>query len=48
MSTLSINDDPGRGLKYLGCFLIVLGTALFVYWKSGKISNPIQPPDEKT
>jgi hypothetical protein len=33
MSTLSINADPGRGLKYLGCFLIVLGTAWFVYRK---------------
>jgi hypothetical protein len=26
MSTLSINADPGRGLKYLGCFLIIFGT----------------------
>ncbi|MDR0335531.1 MAG: hypothetical protein LBI18_00390 [Planctomycetaceae bacterium] len=34
MSTLSINDDPGRGLKYLGCFLVVLGTALFMYRKN--------------
>jgi hypothetical protein len=33
MSTLSINDDPGRGLKYLGCFLIVFGTAWFLYRK---------------
>jgi len=32
MSTLSVNDDPGRGWKYFGCFLIVLGIALFV-WK---------------
>ena len=29
MSTLSVNNDPGRGWKYIGCFLIVLGTALF-------------------
>ena len=32
MSTLSVNADPGRGWKYLGCLLTVLGTALFV-WK---------------
>ncbi len=33
MSTLSVNDDPGRGLKYLGCFLLVFGTGWFVYRK---------------
>ena len=33
MSTLSVNADPGRGWKYFGCFLIVLGTALFVWRK---------------
>ena len=32
MSTLSVNADPGRGWKYFGSFLIVLGIALFV-WK---------------
>ena len=32
MSILSVNADPGRGWKYFGCLLIVLGTALFV-WK---------------
>jgi hypothetical protein len=30
LSTFSINDDPGRGLKYLGCFLTVFGAALFM------------------
>lgn len=39
MSTLSINADPGRGLKYLGCFLLVLGTAWFVYRKKEKIAT---------
>lgn len=29
MSTLSVNDDPGRGLKYLGSFLMILGIAWF-------------------
>lgn len=33
MSKLSINDDPGRGLKYLGGFLIVFGTAWLFYRK---------------
>jgi len=31
MSTLSVNYDPGRGWKYLGSFLIVLGAAMFVW-----------------
>ena len=31
MSTLSVNDDPGRGWKYFGSFLLVLGCALFVW-----------------
>ena len=30
LSTLSVNNDPGRGWKYLGSFLIVLGSAVFV------------------
>jgi hypothetical protein len=33
MSTLSVNADPGRGWKYFGSFLIVLGTAMFVWRK---------------
>jgi hypothetical protein len=33
MSTLSVNNDPGRGWKYFGSFLIVLGTAMFVWRK---------------
>ena len=35
MSTLSVNADPGRGWKYFGSFLIVCGTALFVWRKRG-------------
>jgi hypothetical protein len=38
MSTLLVNADPGRGTKYLGCFLIVLGMILFV-WKKHRHSN---------
>jgi hypothetical protein len=30
LSTFSINDDPGRGLKYLGCFLTIFGATLFI------------------
>ena len=33
MSTLSVNADPGRGWKYFGSFLIVFGSALFVWRK---------------
>jgi len=33
MSTLSVNADPGRGWKYFGCLLIVLGAAMFVWRK---------------
>jgi len=33
MSTLSVNADPGRGWKYLGSLLIVLGSVLFVWRK---------------
>ena len=35
MSTLSVNADPGRGWKYFGSFLIVFGSALFVWRKRG-------------
>ena len=31
MSTLSVNADPGRGWKYFGSLLTVLGSALFVW-----------------
>ncbi|MBR4834455.1 MAG: cytochrome c biogenesis protein CcsA [Thermoguttaceae bacterium] len=33
-TTITLNDDPGRGLKYLGSLLIVWGTALLIYRKS--------------
>jgi hypothetical protein len=32
-SILSVNYDPGRGLKYLGSALLVLGTILLFYFK---------------
>lgn len=35
-SILSVNYDPGRWLKYLGSFLIVLGTILLFYFKRVK------------
>ncbi len=35
-TTITLNDDPGRGLKYLGSLLIVLGTAFLIYRKSPK------------
>lgn len=33
-SILSANHDPGRGLKYFGCILIVFGSILLFYSKS--------------
>ena len=39
LSTLSVNDDPGRGWKYLGSFLIVLGSALFVWRRSVRVPH---------
>lgn len=35
-TVLSINNDPGRGLKYTGSLLIVLGTALLIYKRRKK------------
>jgi cytochrome c biogenesis protein ResB len=32
-SILSVNKDPGRWIKYLGSFLIVLGTIVMFYFK---------------
>lgn len=32
-SILSVNHDPGRWVKYLGCFLIVLGSILLFWFK---------------
>lgn len=32
-SILSVNRDPGRPLKYLGCILIVSGTIIMFYFK---------------
>lgn len=37
-SILSVNFDPGRFLKYLGSFLICLGTILLFYFKKRNIS----------
>lgn len=35
-SILSVNYDPGRGLKYLGSLLIVLGSIMLFYFKKIK------------
>lgn len=34
-SILSVNYDPGRGLKYLGSLLLVLGSIILFYFKRG-------------
>ncbi len=33
ISILSVNYDPGRGLKYFGSFLMVLGSVMLFYFK---------------
>ena len=33
VSIFSVNQDPGRYIKYLGCLLIVLGTIVLFYFK---------------
>ena len=38
-TTITLNDDPGRGLKYFGSLLIVLGTAFLIYRKSPKAAT---------
>lgn len=42
-TTITLNDDPGRGLKYLGSLLIVLGTAFLIYRKSPKSATMPEP-----
>jgi hypothetical protein len=34
LSRLSVNYDPGRGLKQLGCLLIVVGIAIVYYLRA--------------
>ena len=38
-SILSVNKDPGRGLKYLGSLLIVLGAIIMFYFKRLKFKS---------
>lgn len=54
LSILSVNYDPGRGLKYFGCLLIVVGIATMYYMKAyffgkrpnrgGEDASPAAPP----
>ncbi|MDR2169741.1 MAG: hypothetical protein LBP59_06335 [Planctomycetaceae bacterium] len=39
LSTLSINADPGRGLKYLGSFMLLFGIAWLFYGKKTRNSS---------
>ena len=34
LSRLSVNYDPGRGLKYVGCLLIVAGIVIVYYLRA--------------
>ena len=33
LSVFSVNYDPGRGLKYAGCLMIVVGIGVVYYWR---------------
>jgi hypothetical protein len=39
---LSVNYDPGRGLKYLGSALLVFGTAWIIYGRKSRYRVPSQ------
>ncbi len=43
-SILSVNQDPGRVLKYLGSFMMCLGTILLFYFKKKNPSKSEQIP----
>jgi len=50
-STLTANYDPGRGLKYLGSLMLVLGSLAFFYTRrgvrdEGRVSLASSPCDE--
>ncbi len=40
-SVLSMNYDPGRGLKYLGCLLIVVGIGIVYYLRRLAAGKPL-------
>jgi hypothetical protein len=42
-STLTVNYDPGRGIKYLGCFLIVAGIATMFYMRAYFFKPKVRP-----
>ena len=33
-SVLTVNRDPGRAIKYLGCLIVVLGIAIMFYMRA--------------
>ena len=39
LSPLSINYDPGRWLKYVGCLMIVVGIAVVYYLRGGRAAG---------
>lgn len=47
-SVLSVNDDPGRMIKYFGSFLILLGTIILFYFKKRTKSVQAHQPAEAT
>ncbi len=42
-SVLSVNYDPGRGIRTAGCFLVVLGIGLMFYMRAYFFKRPTKP-----
>lgn len=42
-SVLTVNFDPGRGVKYLGCLLVVAGIATMFYMRAYFFKRPTVP-----
>jgi hypothetical protein len=45
-SVLTVNYDPGRGLKYFGCLLVVAGIATMFYMRAYFFRPPLPPREQ--
>ncbi len=45
---ITLNADPGRGMKYLGALFVVWGTALLVYRKKKKGAKTVETDKDET
>lgn len=47
MSVLTVNHDPGRGVKYVGSLLVVAGIATMFYMRAYFFTSPQRPAAKK-